>query len=102
MEQGGLIVNPISYTSHANKRIAQRGIQPDYIKDTVYYGDKIYSHGIIAFVMTDKALRKNIQFLHNPEKTRGVTVITNQSDSQISIVTAYKNIGSFKKIKKEA
>jgi hypothetical protein len=52
--------------------------------------------------MTDKALRKNIQYLHNPEKTRGVTVITNQSDSQISIVTAYKNIGSFKKIKKGA
>ena len=85
-------------STHALKRISQRGISPEVIKIVLKHGTKIHRAGVLFVFMRAKDIPEGIQ-PSVAERLDGLIVVASSDGSKI--ITVYRNRKGLKEIKKK-
>jgi hypothetical protein len=75
-------------TRHAETRKQQRGISDADIQIAFQYGEMLWSHGCILYIITDNALRLS-PWMKNASHLRGLTLVTTNEGDLITVKYNY-------------
>lgn len=86
-------------TDHAKKRCAQRGIHPGHLSYAKKYGKSLYRQGYIFHVLRNKDIPESID-PHTRGRIKNLVLVTRSAMPDM-VVTAYRNDGAMKHIKRK-
>lgn len=92
----------IHITSHARRRMAQRGITKRELRICLSIGETYHRTGAVFFVLTGKILNKVSPYSSViDEKMNGLTAIVHYDRGIPCVTTVYKNQNAVRKIRKK-
>jgi len=93
------MISAQNLSSHAHKRISQRGISARHIDLVLQYGTCIYKQGLVFYYIQKADLMKKVLAVEQ-HAVRNLIVVESDGDEGV-VVTAYKNLDAVKKIRKK-
>ncbi len=92
----------IVYTDHARRRMSQRGIARDMIRQTLQYGTCYYRQGYQFYVIRNKDLPASMP-PQQQDRLRNLTVVVHQApDCGFAVITAYRSDRAASKIRRKS
>jgi hypothetical protein len=93
----------IQVTSHANTRMAQRGIRMSELLFCLDVGETYHRTGAVFYVITDKCLSKTKAYSSalDIKKLQGLTAIIKNDNGVPYVATVYKNREAVRQIRKK-
>lgn len=88
----------VRYTHHGLRRMAQRGVSRDMVRDTLDFGSYVFKQGLEYFMMRDCDVKKRFSRSY-AGRLKGLVVVLGGDGA---VITAYKNRGAFRAISKKA
>ena len=88
---------PIHFSNHSKRRMAQRAIAQDQVHLVLKHAKKIYRQGMIFHVMRDKDIPASLNAKQCGRLKRLVVVTSN--DGTYTVITVYRASGALKKIR---
>ncbi|MCD6233529.1 MAG: DUF4258 domain-containing protein [Candidatus Marinimicrobia bacterium] len=96
------MLETIHITSHARRRMAQRGITKRELRICLSLGEVYHRTGAVFFVLTSKVLHKVTPFSSViDEKMNGLTAILHYDGEIPCVTTVYKNQNAVRNIRKK-
>lgn len=78
-------------TSHASKRMKQRGINELVIKIVLSFDRKVYVKGAVYYIIGKKEIKKFMDKEPLIKDLNGIHVVTASDDDSYRILTVFKN-----------
>lgn len=88
----------LEFTSHAHRRLQQRGMTYEYASLVMEYGTAVNTAGAVFYFMSKKDIPQNLPGTIK-DRILGITLVVNPENNDV--MTVYKNQNAMKSIRKK-